>query len=154
MWRHNLLSFATALSCGFALDTMLTPVELINGEGIAARAVFYLLGMVACAAGVSLLFHTYILLEAYEMFVKKMLAKLGMNINKFKTVYDCASCALAVVMSLVFFGFGRIEGMKPDTAVCALINGWLIGICSKAFERLIEFKDGTGLRGFSCRGAA
>jgi uncharacterized protein len=64
-----------------------------------------------------------------------------MDINKFKTIYDCTSCALSVVLSFVFFGFGHFEGVKLGTIICALINGSIIGLVSKFFDSHFEFKD-------------
>ncbi len=143
-----LCSFITAVFYGFTLDAMLGMMEKIQGGGIAGRAAFYIFGMIVCAVGVSLLFHTYIPLEAYEMFVKEISGRLNMDINRFKTIYDCVSCAVAIIMSFAFFGFGRFEGVKLGTIICALINGRLIGLCSVWFERFFDFKDRLKLRGF------
>ena len=98
--------------------------------------------------GVSMLFHTYISPEAYELFVKEISAKAKMDINRFKTLYDCASCLIAVIMSFAFFGFGVFEGVKLGTVFCALINGSLIGLCSRFYEKHFTFKDGLKLRCF------
>ena len=143
-----LFSFITAVFYGFTLDIMLKFIGYMPCNGIALRVAFYILGMVVCAVGVSLLFHTYIPLEAYEMFVKEVSARLGMDINKFKTIYDCTSCADAVIMSFAFFGFGKFEGVKLGTIICALINGRIIGLCSAWFEGVFEFEDGMRLRSF------
>ena len=142
--KEYLLSFATAVFYGFTLDIMLKISGLLGNSTMGARITLYALGMVVCAAGISLLFHTYIPLEAYEMFVKETSRRTGMDINKFKTVYDCISCAAAVVMSLAFFG--RLEGVKLGTVICALINGRLIGISSELMERAFVFEDGLKLR--------
>ena len=53
----------------------------------------------------SLLFHTYISPEAYELFVKEISSKFNLDISKTKTVYDCCSCIIAVAMSFLFLGF-------------------------------------------------
>lgn len=143
-----LCSFITAVFYGFTLDMMLNAVGMLACDGVTVRIFFYIMGMAVCALGVSLLFHTYIPLEAYEMFVKEVSAKLGADISKVKTTYDCASCALAVIMSFAFFGLGRFEGVKIGTVICALINGRLIGLCSNWLDRLFEFKDGMRMRTF------
>ena len=143
-----LFSFITAVFYGFTLDIMLSIMDAVPVSGISGRVIFYIGGMIVCAIGVSLLFHTYISLEAYEMFVKEVSARLGMDINRFKTIYDCTSCAVAVIMSFVFFGFGHFEGVKLGTIICALINGRLIGLCSAWFDSIFEFRDGLQLRKF------
>jgi uncharacterized membrane protein YczE len=58
-----------------------------------------------------------------------------------KTVYDCSSCLVGVILSFAFFGFGHFEGVKLGTIFCALVNGWLIGRISALFESLFVFKD-------------
>ena len=113
---------------------------------MALRVVYYLLGMLLCSIGVSLLFHTYIAPEAYELFVKEVSAKIGMDIHRFKTLYDCVSCGIGVVLSFAFFGLWHFEGVKLGTILCALINGSIIGWCTKMFEARFAFEDGLKLR--------
>ncbi|MBR4426152.1 MAG: hypothetical protein IKS77_00495, partial [Spirochaetales bacterium] len=84
--------------------------------------------------------------EVYELFVKEISAKYDKNIHKVKTVYDVASCMVGVIFSFTFFGLWVFEGVKWGTIVCALINGALIGICTKTFENHFEFKDAFDLR--------
>ena len=145
--RKYLFSFVTAFLYGNVLDGMMKVVGLLPGDGFPLRAACYCLGLVVCAAGVSLLFHTYLSPEAYELFVKELSARFGWNINRTKTVYDCCSCVIAVAMSFLFLGFGRFEGVKLGTVLCALVNGWTIGRCSRWLEGRFDFVDGLGLRG-------
>ena len=141
-----LFSFVTAVFYGFTLDGWIALVALIPGGGFALRAVFYVLGMLVCAVGVSLLFHTYIAPEVYELFVKELAARSGADIHKVKTIYDCMSCAVGVALSFLFFGFGCFEGVKLGTILCALVNGSLIGLCTRFFESRFTFRDGWKLR--------
>ena len=141
-----LFSFVTAVLYGFTLDGAMWLVALLPGAGMGARIAYYLAGMLGCSLGVSLLFHTYISPEVYELWVKEMSARRGVDIHLYKTGYDCASCAIAVCLSFLFFGFGRFEGVKLGTILCALINGALIGACSRLLERIWEFRDGLPLR--------
>ena len=140
-----LFSFVTAVLYGFTLDGMLMLAGTAP-EGFAGRLVFFLLGMAFCSVGVAFLFHTYISPEVYELFVKELSAKYGFQIHKCKTVYDCVSCLAGVALSFAFFGFGVFEGVKWGTIFCALVNGWLIGQCSKVFEQVWRFEDRWALR--------
>ena len=144
--RAYLFSFCTAVIYGFALDAAIALAALIPGAGMAARIAYYFAGMVLCSAGVACLFETYISPEAYELFVKEMAERTGRPISKVKTVYDCASCAAAVLMSFAFFGFGHFEGVKAGTIVCALVNGWLIGRISAMLKARFAFRDGLKMR--------
>ena len=142
-----LFSFVTAVVYGFSLDAMMALVGFLPRAGLMMRIARYLIGMGLCAVGVSLLFHTYISPEAYELFVKEIASKTGKGIPFVKTVYDCASCLVGVALSFAFFGVGHFEGVKLGTIVCALVNGFLIGRCSAFFESLFDFKDALPLRG-------
>ena len=141
-----LFSFVTALIYGTVLDGMVALVGLLPFAGMAARFVYYVIGLFSCAVGVSLMFHTYISPEVYELLVKEISAKFGWKITKVKTAYDCCSCLLGVVLSFAFFGFGHFEGVKWGTIVCALVNGFIIGQCSKFFDKRWNFPDGLKLR--------
>ncbi len=143
-----LFSFITALIYGFVLDLMMELAGRIPAGGLPGRAVFYVCGLVVCAAGVALLFRTYLSPEAYELFVKEISSVYGFEISRVKTVYDCCSCAVAVVLSFAFFGFGHFEGIKAGTVLCALVNGTLIGAISRFFDRVFAFRDALGLRRF------
>ena len=141
-----LFSFVTAVIYGFTLDGCMALIALIPGSGFAFRLAFYVLGLIVCAIGVSLLFHTYIAPEVYELFVKEIAAKTGKNINVCKTVYDCCSCAVGVALSFAFFGLWHFEGVKLGTIFCALVNGATIGVCSRFFESRFVFEDKLKLR--------
>lgn len=141
-----LFSFVTAVVYGFMLDGAMLIIALMPAESMAMRAVFYLTGMLGCSAGVSLMFHTYISPEAYELFVKEISARFSLNINIFKTCYDCASCLIGVILSFAFFGMWRFEGVKLGTVVCALINGYIISLCTRFLERRFEFRDALNAR--------
>ena len=141
-----LFSFVTAVIYGFILDLCMLLVSYVPMENMALRITYYTLGMVLCAIGIALFFHTYIAPEVYELFVKEVSSKYGVEIHRFKTGYDICSCLIGVILSFIFFGFGVFRGVKWGTIICALINGTLIGLCSKFLEQRFEFKDGLGLR--------
>ena len=141
-----LFSFVTAVVYGFVLDGFMLLGGLLPADEIWQRAIWYVLGMLFCAAGVSAMFHTYVSPEVYELFVKEISARFRLNINRFKTVYDCASCLLGVLLSFLAFGFGKFEGVKWGTVVCALVNGWVIGRFSAFYEKHWTFYDSFPLR--------
>lgn len=141
-----LFSFVTALLYGALLDGAMALVGLIDAGSIVVRCAFYTGGLLLCAIGVSLLFRTYISPEVYELFVKEVSARYGVEIHRFKTGYDCVSCLVGVVLSFVFFGFGTFRGVKWGTVLCALVNGFLISRCSAFWDRHCLFRDGLPLR--------
>lgn len=141
-----LFSFVTAVVYGFILDGCVFIASMVPDTSIWWRLGMFLLGEVFCTTGVSLVFHTYISPEVYELFVKEAADKFSFRIHHVKTVYDCTSCAVAIIMSFVFFGLWHFEGVKWGTVIVALINGSIIGMITKGLERVFEFKDGLKLR--------
>lgn len=136
-----LFSFVTAVIYGFVLDGFMLLGAILPVGALWQRAIYYVLGMLFCAAGVSAMFHTYISPEVYELFVKEVSARFDVNINRFKTAYDCVSCLVGVVMSFLAFGFWHFEGVKWGTILCALINGWIISRFSVYYEKHWTFVD-------------
>lgn len=142
--KSYLLSFGTAFVYGMVLDALMAITAWIPSQGFLWQTGLYLAGMVICAIGVALLFHTYFPPEAYELFVKELSGKFHMSIGKTKTIYDCCSCALGVILSLCFFR--AFIGVKWGTIVCAIINGWLIGRISQFLEDTFDFQDAFAFR--------
>ena len=141
-----LFSFVTAVVYGFVLDGFMLLGGLLPTHFLWQRALYYVFGMLFCSAGVSAMFHTYISPEVYELFVKEVSSRFHININKFKTVYDCISCFIGVVMSFLAFGIWHFEGVKWGTILCALINGWIISRFSAFYEKHWTFYDSFPLR--------
>ena len=142
--KQYILSFVTAFLYGVILDFLIGLAAYIPVEGMVWRIVLYLAGLVICAIGVALLFRTYFPPEAYELFVKELSQRFHMTIGKTKTIYDCGSCALGVVLSLCFFG--RFVGVQWGTIVCAVVNGWMIGRIDRFLGNTFSFEDAFPLR--------
>ncbi|MBR5702036.1 MAG: hypothetical protein IKX47_06175 [Oscillospiraceae bacterium] len=138
---YFLFSFVTAVLYGFLLDGWMLATAALPAGTLALRGAWYVLGLVLGAASIAFFFKTYIAPEVYELLVKELAEKLGKPTHRVKTVYDCVSCAAAIIMSFAFFGLGRFEGVKWGTVVCALVNGWLIGRFTALYEKRFDFQD-------------
>ena len=144
--RSYLLSFVTAVVYGLTLDLAVKALGWLPAPGMADRVCSYAVGLLLCATGVAFLFHTYLPPEAYELFVKEIAARFQLPIDRVKTAYDLISCAVAVLLSFLFFGFGRFEGVKLGTVICAVLNGFLIGRIGHLLESAFDFRDALPLR--------
>lgn len=133
-----LFSFVTAVIYGYLLDLVMIPVSFIPTDSIWVRIILYVVGITTCSLGVSLMFHTYIKPEVYELFVKEVSDRYSFDINRTKIIYDISSCLLAVVVS--FVAFGTLYGVGVGTIICAFVNGLMIGAFSNLFEKKFEFK--------------
>ncbi len=140
-----LFSFVTAVVFGFMLDGCIYLTGLLPAP-MGLRVVYYLCGMLSCALGVALVFRTYISPEVHELLVKELASKFSVASHRVKMGYDCFCCAIAVILSLCFFG--ELVGVGWGTIVCALINGFVIGKISKLFDKLFTFVDILPLRRF------
>lgn len=141
-----LFSFVTALIYGFVLDRFMILRAMLPTAFLWQRLIYYAAGVLLCAAGVSAMFHTYLAPEVYELFVKECSRHFHININQFKTGYDCVSCLIGVIMSFMVFGMWHFVGVNWGTILCALVNGTLIGKFSEFFEKHLSFYDRFGWR--------
>ena len=147
-WTY-LLSFVSAVLYGTILDGGGKLTALLPADSMALRIIFYLLGVAMCVAGIALLFRSYFPPAVYELFVKELAKWLKKSVHVVKTVYDCTSCVLAVVLALVFFG--KLEGVGIGTVVCAALNGLLIRLAGKGLDAAFTFTDGFPERKISKR---
>ena len=138
-----LFSFITAILYGFILDIFMKQVLLLP-DVLWYRIAAFAIGTLFVTAGVSLIFHTYISPEVYELFVSEVSSRFHIKVHVFKTGYDITSCIVALLMSLLFFS--HIEGIGIGTIISACINGTLIGWFTKLFEGHFTFADGMKLR--------
>ncbi len=143
-----LFSFITAVLYGTVLDACVLLVGYLPLGGLGGRIGFFISGMLVCCLGVAFLFHTYIPSEAYELFVMEVTDRSRAPLAMVKTLYDCSSCFLAVVLSFACFGMWHYEGVGWGTIICAIFNGFIIGRMGKVLERLFSFKDALPLRAF------
>ena len=136
-----ILSFVTAIIYGAALDAAMFAVSFLPSETLAVRIVWYVVGVLLSTFAISLIFHTYISPEAYELIVKEISGGFSLNINKVKMAYDCLSLVVAIAFSFIFFGLGTFRGIGVGTIISALFNGFLISRMTILLEKFFVFKN-------------
>ena len=135
-----LFSFVTAVVGGYILDGFLYLLSFYTFDAMWSRIVMFAAGTVICCIGVAFMFRTYIPPESYDLFVKEVSKNFGIRQDRFKQAYDCTSCVVSVIFSFCFFGFGHFEGVKLGTVVCALVNGPMIGLFGRLYDRYFRFE--------------
>lgn len=140
------LSFGAAIIYGILLDlgTFLIGHLLPIEASFSAQIGVYVLGNLGVCCGVALMIRTYLPPEIYEMFIKEITHLGAFQIRTVKTLYDCASLLLALILSLALLG--KIEGIGIATLICALFNGIIIDRIGILLDKLWDFRDIFPLR--------
>ena len=141
-------SFVTAVIYGYLLDLIMWLMPVVDADNWALRIAFFMIGELCCTLGVSMVFHTYIPPEAYELFVSEIGKRSRLSTGAVKWIYDIVSCLVGIGLSFLFFGLWTFVGISWGTVLCALINGAIIGWMCRMEDRFFEFKDGLKLRRF------
>lgn len=136
--------FLTVVLYGLCLDGAMWLVSFVPEVSLFGRYAFFGGGVLLATLGIAFMLHTYILPEAYELFVKEISEKYKKPFSGLKVAYDLSSLLLSVLLSFLFFG--RLEGICIGTLICAVVNGILIGMFSKLLEKKFVFKDALQLK--------
>lgn len=140
-----LSSFLSCLVYGFVLDLFQKFIPLFNAAKtppeslhMGARIALLIGGMVLTSLSVALFFKVYLYPQVYDFFVKAIVVRFRLKEGVTKTVFDISFLALSVVLSFALFG--GVTGIGWGTLAMAVCNGTLIGLFSKAFDRLFTVK--------------
>ncbi len=139
-----LSSFVTCLLYGAVLDLwrkipLFNPDVTVPGSmAMWQRIIMFIVGVLLTSLSVALFFKTYLYPQVYDFFVKGVSEKYNIKLSKFKTCFDLICLAVSVIMTFAFFG--KITGIGWGTLIMALINGTLIGMFDKFYDRIFEFK--------------
>ena len=139
-----LLSFVTAVLYGLALDGFSPLTGLLPAHSLALQIPLYIAGALLCSAAISLLLLAYFPPAAHEMFVKEVSRSFRFPLTLLKTIYDCSFLAIAIGLSLLFFG--TLRGIGIGTVVCAFLNGLLIRMFTGLWKKIFIFRDKFPLR--------
>ena len=140
-----LVAFLSCLFYGAVLDLwrVIIPafnpsVTLPGSMHIAVRIILFIVGEILTGFSVALFFKVYIFPQVTDFFVMGITAKYNVKLSKFKTIYDLSYLAVALILSLVFFG--GLVGISFGTIILALTNGTIIGFFSRLIDKCFEIK--------------
>ena len=95
-----------------------------------------LTGCLVLALGACLTVLSQTVMNSGEAFVNAVSRKTGKVFGNIKVVFDVSLVAIAVILSLVFFG--RIEGAREGTVIAALVSGFIIRALSRWIGPLLN----------------
>ena len=141
VWRFRpkyLLSFGTAVICGFAIDMWLL---FFGGNGayteLWLRIVTFILGELTTAIGIAFFFRTNWPIQVYELAVCEIADKYNFNKNKVKLVFDISFFVISAAMSLLLTG--GFNGFGIGTVIITFVNAPLIAFFGKILDRFFVF---------------
>lgn len=140
-----LFSLLAAFCSSSMLDAWTALICLRTYSGLADRGMLLLLGIVACAVGISLCLYGYFPPAPYELFVKEFASRYRWKVSRVKTCYDVASCLAAVLLSFLFFGMWQIRGIHIGTVLCALVTGTIVGWIRNFIDTHFHVRDALHL---------
>ena len=137
-------SFATCLIYGAVLDLWRKVIPVFNptvtppgSMAFWLRCLLFGGGMLLTAFSVALFYRTYLYPQVYDFFVKAVCERYPLDRNKFKIGFDATCLLIAVALTLLFFhGF---HGIGVGTLIMTALNGLLIGLFGKFFDRFFRF---------------
>ena len=134
-----LFAFLSCLLYGLILDLWrLIPVfnPAVTPPGsmpLYLRIIFFVAGELLTTFAVALHFKAYIPPQVNDYFVKGLSARYGVKQSVFKSCFDAGCLVVGLILSFCFFG--TLKGIGWGTLVITLINGTLIGLFSRLFDR-------------------
>lgn len=146
-----LFSFITAFLYGNALDAAMRLIVNMPADTLAVRIALFSANVVIACASIALFFKTYISPEVYELFVMEVADRYHFDTGRVKFIYDISSCLVSVALSFLFFGWGELRGLGIASFIAAFINGPLIGLFTRLFDRCFVFEDKLPLRRYFSR---
>ena len=142
----DLFCFISAVLYALFLDGTGALIALLPAASFWSRIFLFAAGVLSCATGVAMVFHTYIPCQSYDYFVKRIAEVFHLSSRRVKTLYDLTCLVIALLLSFAFFGFGTFIGIHVGTIITAFINGTLIAWISGILEKHFVFEDKLPLR--------
>jgi uncharacterized membrane protein YczE len=142
----NLLQIAVSFLFGFFTDATLWITSLLPvTDNYVFRFVYLASGICFVALGVFFYLTTSLLALPTDGTVQAIALKGRFKLHNVKVGYDCASTALALLLSLLVLG--GLEGIGVGTVAAALGVGRLLGVFSRLLKgKLLAFIGGAAVK--------
>lgn len=128
----QLIQVPLSFLLGYFTDFNMLFTDLIPDEKYAVKLLMVVTGVIVLGFGISLSVISDAVLNPGEAIVKVLSEVLGKSFSSVKIVFDVASVALAVVLSLLLFDFS-VVGVREGTLIAALTTGFVV----KFFNKLL-----------------
>lgn len=116
------------------IDVSMAALWFFQPESVPVRLVSLLVGCMILAAGISIEVTPDTLMVPGEGIVRAISRRSGKRFGTVKVYFDVALIAVAVVLSLVFFG--KLSGIGVGTVISALTVGKFVNVIDRHFPLL------------------
>lgn len=124
---------------GACFDIINSLLGFIQPTDIFSRIILAAVGTIVTSLGVAIMLRTYIPPSAYEIFVKEIAEEKGLNMNKFKLIFDASMFAIAIILMFVLIGEFCFDLIGPLTLISAFLNSILIAFFGKILDKHVDF---------------
>lgn len=138
-------SFVTCIIYGAVLDFWRAVIPLLNPNitapgsmAMPIRITFFVVSIILTSFSIAICFKSYLYPQVYDFFVKAVSAHFNIERSKFKIYFDAFFLILGSVMTLAFFR--KFIGVSFGTLIITLVNGRLIGLFEKFFDKFFDIK--------------
>lgn len=128
------LSFLTSILLGYSLDFFKFAMKDFNAVGHIARTSCFVISIITISFGLVFFIRSNKSILPFDMFVREVSSKYGVEIGKFKCCFDVCILTIAVVMSFIFFR--ELRGIHVGTLLSALTIGPTVGYFMKKSEQV------------------
>lgn len=136
-------AFLSGVIYGFLLDLWRLLIPHFNPDlhmpgtlPMTTRIIYFIIGFFINAFGALLYFRNKYYPQVYEFFVKGISEKYQIELPRFKLRFDLFFFVLTLVLS--FCLFHGLKGVGAGTVIMACLNGPLIGVYGRWFDRHFE----------------
>ncbi len=123
------LQIPLAFLIGGFTDLGLMAVSVFECNTYFQRLIILLIGNFILALGISSGVKANVLLNSPEGFVKAVSDTFKKEFSMVKVIYDICWVAIAVALSLAFFG--RLEGVREGTVISAFLVGFFVKLINR-----------------------
>ncbi len=133
----QLLQIPISFLFGYFTDFGMWCVSFVPADHYVVRILFVIAGTIVLGLGVTLTVIANVILNSGEAFVKAISDITHCKFGNVKIGFDVSCVVMALVLSLVFFGF-RIVGTREGTIIAALFTGVVVKFFQKRITHPVE----------------
>lgn len=135
----QLLQIPVSFLFGYFTDFGVWALSFFDVRSYIVQLLCVIFGTLVLSFGITLAVIANAVMNSGEAFVKAIGDVTNRQFGNVKIVFDVSCVALAVVLSLVFFG-GDVVGTREGTIIAAFLNGFAVKLFIKPLQKpLTEF---------------